>query len=114
LYQSGDILLVPFPFTNQSGNKVRPVLVIADSHAINQPNDILTVMISTQDKSSGIKIKMDNEFLSIPLKKDNNFIYCNKICVLEESIVRKKISRISDFSLFNQVINSIRGYLLIK
>jgi len=42
--KKGDIILVPFPFTDLSGSKNRPALVIADSEL-----DVTVAFISTID-----------------------------------------------------------------
>ncbi len=41
--KKGDIILIPFPFTDFSGNKVRPALVL-----VNKERDIIVAFISTQ------------------------------------------------------------------
>ena len=47
-YSRGDVILVPFPFSDLSGQKKRPGVVIsADSH-IRAQNDLIVAQISSQ------------------------------------------------------------------
>ncbi|MEI7843003.1 MAG: type II toxin-antitoxin system PemK/MazF family toxin [Gallionellaceae bacterium] len=47
-YTFGEILLVPFPFTNQEGNKKRPAVVISSAgYQANRP-DLLIMAITGQ------------------------------------------------------------------
>lgn len=50
-YSRGDVVLVPFPFSDQSGQKKRPGVVIsADSH-ISAQSDLIVAQISSQVSS---------------------------------------------------------------
>jgi mRNA interferase MazF len=48
-YQRGDIVLVPFPFTDLSSTKKRPALIISNDE-VNVTGDFTVVMITSQDK----------------------------------------------------------------
>jgi len=43
--QKGDVILIIFPFTDLSGNKLRPALVVAET-----PTDLTVLFITTQLK----------------------------------------------------------------
>ena len=47
MYKKGSIILVPFPFTDLSGNKVRPAVIISDGKV---GNDVVVVFITSQTK----------------------------------------------------------------
>jgi mRNA interferase MazF len=50
--QRGDVVLVPFPFSDQSATKVRPaVLVSSDDYGQNEP-DIILAALTTQIASA--------------------------------------------------------------
>ncbi|MEK7436144.1 MAG: type II toxin-antitoxin system PemK/MazF family toxin [Pseudomonadota bacterium] len=52
-YRFGDIVLVQFPFTDQSGAKKRPAVVVS-SAAYNQARrDVVIMAVTSQIKSSG-------------------------------------------------------------
>lgn len=48
IYKQGDVLLVPFPFTDQSGTKQRPAVVLSGA-AYNQDHpDVILAPITSQ------------------------------------------------------------------
>jgi mRNA interferase MazF len=47
-YSFGDVVLVPFPFTDQSGTKKRPAVVISSVHYHTDRRDIVIMAITSQ------------------------------------------------------------------
>jgi mRNA interferase MazF len=47
-YSFGDILLVPFPFTNQTGTKKRPAVVINSGTYNQRHNDLVLMAITSR------------------------------------------------------------------
>jgi mRNA-degrading endonuclease toxin of MazEF toxin-antitoxin module len=47
----GDVVLVPFPFTDQSGNKKRPAIVISSADDQAQRRDLVIIAITRQIRS---------------------------------------------------------------
>ena len=47
-YSFGDILLVPFPFTDQTSIKKRPTVVISSERYNRQKSDIIIMAITSQ------------------------------------------------------------------
>ena len=52
IYNFGDILLVPFPFTDQSSTKKRPAVVISSKQYNQQKPDLIIMAITSQIGSS--------------------------------------------------------------
>jgi mRNA interferase MazF len=48
IYQFGDVVLVPFPFTDQSSSKKRPAVVISSSAYHTQRADLIIMAITSQ------------------------------------------------------------------
>ncbi len=58
VYKQGDVLLVPFPFTDQSGSKQRPSVVVS-SEAYNQTYpDVTLAPITSQIKHTLDKVQL--------------------------------------------------------
>ena len=92
----GKIVLVPFPFTDLSGHKVRPALVL---HASNKGGDFIVCFISSKEskktESFDIKIKADSRN---GLKVDS-VIKLSKIATLEKRIAIGEIGTLDQKTL---------------
>lgn len=52
-YEFGDLVLVPFPFTDQTAAKKRPVVVSSDAYNRNRP-DVILMAVTSQVHSSHV------------------------------------------------------------
>ena len=96
---AGDIVLVPFPFSDLSKNKVRPALVLA------YDKEDVTVLFITSLKPKG------SFFVEVQSDKVNNLKVCSyvrytKFASLDIKIVLGKIGAVSkkDFSIVGEKI----------
>ena len=93
-FNQGDILIVPFPFSNLSGIRQRPVLVLSKTNYLRECEDVVTCGITSNLKDSKYSLLINNSNLiegSIPIKSR---IKVDKLFTLEQSIVIKKLGRI--------------------
>jgi mRNA interferase MazF len=51
-YNFGDVVLVPFPFTNQTGNKKRPAVVVSSLVYNSARLDLILMAITSQFKTA--------------------------------------------------------------
>lgn len=91
-YSRGDIVIVPFPFTDQTDSKPRPALVISNSK-VNQTRDIILAQITSTLRNDEFSITIEDALVTKSLRKDCE-IRCNKIFTAEKSLVTGKISSI--------------------
>jgi len=94
-FNQGDIVIVPFPFSNLTAVRQRPVLILSKSAYSKECEDIITCGITSNLKDSKYSVLIDNFNLiegSIPVKSR---IKIDKLFTLEQSIVIKKIARIN-------------------
>lgn len=93
--KQGDIVIVPFPFTDLSGLKQRPVLVLSKGEYNRKTDDVITCGITANLKDSEYSVIVDNLGLtqgSIPVKSR---IKVDKLFTLEQSIIKKKLGKIN-------------------
>ena len=95
LFNQGDVIIVPFPFSNLTGVRQRPVLVLSKSAYSMECGDIVTCGITSNLKDSKYSILIDNSNLmegNIPVKSR---IRVDKLFTIEQSIVIKKFGRLN-------------------
>lgn len=87
--KKGDIILLPFPFTDLSGNKTRPALVL-----ISNALDVTVAFITTQ-----IGWKDSNDLMlsanSINGLKRNSLVRLCKLATIDSELVLGKLGEIS-------------------
>lgn len=87
MYKKGTIVLVPFPFTDLAGLKVRPAVVL-NTHK-NSPDLMVSFVTSNPKHASPFCVKVK------PSKKNGikvpSVIICDKIATLDKKIIVGKI-----------------------
>jgi mRNA interferase MazF len=94
--KSGQIVLVPFPFTDLSGAKLRPVLMLRKASA--QFDDWLVCMVSSQlhqvdSQIDEILTPSDPDFAATGLKVSSVLRLC-RLAVLESSLLMGSLGEI--------------------
>jgi len=91
----GDIILIIFPFTDLSGNKLRPAVVLVSTE-----DDITVCFITTQTQWQEPTDLMLSPNDSNRLKK-TSLIRTSKIATLEKSLSKGRIGRLTEAELFS-------------
>jgi mRNA interferase MazF len=91
MYKKGTIVLVPFPFTDLSGNKVRPAVIVSDGKI---SADVVLLFITSQSKLKG------KHLVQVAPDKENGIktkskIVCSKIATLEAKIILGELGILS-------------------
>lgn len=108
-YKRGDIVLVPFPFTDLSSSKRRPALIVSpDSfNATNQ--DVVLVAITSQIGSDAQAIAVEAaDFIDGKLPKIS-MIRIAKAFTIHSALIVKRICRVSTPKL-EEVLKAIRAF----
>jgi mRNA interferase MazF len=89
----GKIILVPFPFTDLSGHKVRPALVLS---TLERSSDFIACFISSKPDSKINKTDIKVEPTRENGLKVNSIIKVAKIATLEKRIALGEIGSLDD------------------
>ncbi len=55
-FEFGDVVLVPFPFTDQSTTKKRPAIIVSSQHYNAQRPDLIVMAVTSQLSISRFRI----------------------------------------------------------
>ena len=103
----GDIVIIPVPFTDNKGYKLRPAVVISND-TVHQTGDVMIVQITSKLKQDKLSITITNDDVTdgLPVK---SYIRIHKIFVLEQRLIKGKVSslKIAKYEELIQRINQI-------
>ena len=94
MIEQGDLLLLPFPFSDQSGRKVRPVIVISNQQYNDHAEDVVVVGVTSNISKDRYTISLSNNNL-----REGKFIVpcCAKaenILKVDKELIIKKIGKV--------------------
>lgn len=102
----GDIVVIPFPFSDLTGSKRRPAFVVTDL----PDDDIILCQITSNVKLDSSAIPVNNKnFVSGSLFVES-FIRLNKIFTVDKNIILYKIGHLSDEKI-SEIIDSLISLL---
>ena len=107
MYNQRDIVLIPFPYSDLTGAKQRPALIISN-RKINDSADRICCFITSNETKEGILIRK-GEFESgrLPFK---SWIKPHRLFTIHERIIKRKMCTISN-SLFDKTLETLQTYL---
>ncbi len=101
-FVKGDIVVIPFPYSDLTNAKKRPALVLAESSL----GDLILCQITSQEIKDFSAITLSNDdFTHGSLNKVSN-IRPNKLFTADSKIILYKVGSLSAYKI-NQVIDKI-------
>ena len=98
----GDVVVIPFPFSDLSGSKRRPALIVSNLEGY----DLILCQITSKNIKDKYAIDLkDDDFAVGGLRQESN-IRPNKIFTADKDIILYKIGSLKD-SKIQEVINRI-------
>lgn len=107
MFNQKDIILIPFPYSDLTGSKKRPALIISNEK-INKTSDRICCLVTTNQHKNDLKIgNSDFESGNLPFQ---SFIRAHRIFTIDERIIIKKICTINN-NCHIEVIKRINDFL---
>ena len=97
----GDVVLIPFPFTDLTTFKQRPALILSSNSFNSRNQDVIVVAITSHipdqlPEDSFLLISSDLERAGLPKK---SLVKLGKIVTIDQRLVRKKLGALPPVTL---------------
>jgi mRNA interferase MazF len=91
MYQPSDVVLLPFPFSDLSASKKRPVLIMQSA---NRQGDFLAAQITSQAGHQGALILEQKDFHVGQLPR-RSFVRPDKLVTLNRSLITHRMGQLT-------------------
>lgn len=108
IYKRGDIVLVPFPFSDQTTAKKRPAVIISSSRYNTVSKDIVIMAVTSQiEKSSDVGSCIIKDWKEAKLLKPSAIKPA--LSSIEQTLVLKKLGALSltDMNSLNAILKEL-------
>lgn len=106
--QRGDIVLVPFPFTDLTVAKVRPALIVSPDP---QGRDVVLAFISSvrPDPMEASDFEIEEAKAKLIGLKKASYIRLGKIATLERECIQRRLGRLQDMNEADRCLSRALG-----
>lgn len=109
MYKQREIVLVPFPYSDLSSSKRRPVLIVSNNKYNTKFPDVLVCVITSNLYKDKFSIILNDADLDAGVLPEKSVIKCHKLFTIEQTKILKRFSVISEkkFEEVNVVLNEL-------
>lgn len=110
MFKQGDIIIVPFPFSDLQGIKQRPVLILSQDKDIYEVENVITCGITSNLKNTKHSVLIENSDLSEGTIPKASRIKVDKLFTLNQQIIKRKVGSLKE-EIFNKVRKEFNNLL---
>jgi len=107
MFDRREIVLIPFPYSDLTGAKHRPALVISND-TLNSSDDRICCLVTSNRPKDGLLIS--NKSLDRDRLPFKSWVKPHRIFTIHKGIVKKRISTVTE-SFHNKVVRELNEYL---
>jgi mRNA interferase MazF len=105
-YKQRDIVLVPFPFSDLSSMKKRPVLIVSNNGYNENFKDVVVCVITSNQFVDLYSIPISDHDLELGILPEPSVIKSHKLFTIQKDQILKKFSTLS-VQCFDKVLEKI-------
>jgi len=110
IYKQREVVLVPFPYSDLSATKRRPVLIVSNNDYNNSFPDILVCVITSNRFEDEYSVNLDNEDLEIGILPESSVVKMHKLFTIEKTKIIRKFSMVKS-EYYDQIKDKIEALI---
>jgi|SRR3989344_5091084 len=99
LFQQRELVLLPYPFSDQKGSKVRPAIIVSNDNFNRRCEDCLMVPLTTIIKDEPFSLMINQDSLESGKLLKPSRARIDKLFTIKKSLIIMKIGKINDKTL---------------
>lgn len=106
MFNQREIVLVPFPFSDLSSSKRRPVLIVSNDRYNASHNEVVVCVITSNLFSDEYSLPLSNNDLEYGMLPVSSVVRIHKLFTVDKNLILRKFSLVRS-SLFGRVRESL-------
>ncbi len=102
-----DIVLVPFPYSDLSSSKRRPVLVVSNDNYNSKFQDVVVCVITTNLRKDEYSVALTAADLEVGMLPEDSVVKIHKLFTIDQDQVLRKFSVVTP-GYFEKVTEALR------
>ena len=99
IFQQKELVLLPYPFSDQAGSKVRPAIIVSNDNFNKRCEDCVMVPLTTVIKDEPFSWIINQDSLDSGKLLKQSRVRIDKIFTIKKSLIMMKIGKINDKTL---------------
>ena len=96
IFQQKELVLLPYPFSDQGGSKVRPAVIVSNDNFNRRCEDCVLVPLTTVIKNEPYSLVLNQDNLESGKLLKQSRIRIDKIFTIKKSLIIMKIGKINN------------------
>ena len=99
IFQQKELVLLPYPFSDQVGSKVRPAIIVSNDNFNKRCEDCVMVPLTTLIKDEPFSLIVNQDSLESGKLLKQSRVRIDKIFTIKKSLIIMQIGKINDKTL---------------
>lgn len=96
MYRSGEVVLLPFPFSDRGASKRRPVVVLTDQDSV---GDLVCVAVTSSTIDIGDRVELTRSDFARGTLPRRSWVRTSKIYTVNSAVTLGRFGRLSESAL---------------